>query len=157
MSNIRDDFKGYFDGNGLLAPGPVSPGTLSASDNGTLFLAEYMIMLKKSGQLTQADIDYFEGHIDCCISSNMLNRVPAGQDDGQEEFDDYLGVLNGCRELGLTSIPRTLLWGMIRYLGFMNNSDPGKFTENSFLARQPQPSRLWLMRPFLLCGIHYII
>ncbi len=138
MNNIRDDFKGYFDGNGLLAPGPVGPGTLSASDNGVMFLSEYITILKKSGELTQADIDYFHGHIDCCISSHMLNRVPAGQSDGLEGPDDYLGVLNACRELGITDLPRDLLWGMIRYLGFMNNPDPGKFTEDSFLARQPQ-------------------
>ena len=157
--SIRTDFAGYFDGNGLLAPQPVTPGTLSGSDNGTMFLAEYMVMLKKSGQLTQTDIEYFTGHIECCISRNTLNRVPAGQSDGLEGPDDYLGLMNACRELSIVSIPRELLWGMIKYYGFMNNVNPGTPTEDSFLARQPQliAAMVNAAFPSMWNPLHYLI
>lgn len=136
--DIRVDFYSYFDQNGLLAPGPVSPDTLSASDNGCSFLSEYTIMLSKHGLLTDEDRAYFESHINRCIDQNMLNRVPVGQNDHQEGPDDYVAVLNACRELEITNIPRTLLWGMIKHFGFMNNDKPGTLTQESFLARQPQ-------------------
>jgi hypothetical protein len=159
MSDIRLDFKDYFDLNGFPAPSPLTPGTINGSDNGPMFLAEYMVMLKKSNLLTDQDKQDFASRITACIGSNMLNRVPVGQNDGLEGPDDYLGILNACRELGNTTIPRTLLWGMIRYLGFMNNPAPGTFTEASFLARQPQiiAAMVNAAFPSMWNPLHYLI
>jgi len=137
--SIRDDIKPYIDGNGLISPNLVTPGTLSASDNGPMFTSEYYTILAKSNQLTQDDCVTFDKTIQNCINSQgMLNRVPTSQSDGQEGPDDYYAVLNACSYLGNTKIPRKFLWAVFRYLGALNNVSPGQWTTQSFLVRQPQ-------------------
>jgi hypothetical protein len=136
---IKSDFQPYIDGNNLLAPEPVSPGTVGGSDNGPMYTSEYFIMLKKHGYATQNDIDDFAARINSCITpKGALCRVPVGQNDGQEQVDDYYGTLNGCMELGITSIPRIFLKCMIKNFGCLNNEDPGMWTGDSFMFRQPQ-------------------
>lgn len=133
--SIRDEFKPYLDGNGLMAPN-LNPG-LVGSDNGPMFTSEYYTILKKHGELTPEDVFCYTYEIRQCIHSGILNRVPYPQTASQIGPDDYYGVLNGCAQLGITSIPRSLLWGMIKNLGFLNNVDDRK-TARSFLIRQPQ-------------------
>lgn len=136
---IKSDFAPYVDGNNLLAPGPVSPGTLKGSDNGVMFTSEYFIMLKKQGYLTDADAADYAARINACINpQGMLCRVPMGQDDGQEQVDDYYGVTNGCIELGNTAIPRKFLKAIFKYFGVLNNENPGSFSWSAFLIRQLQ-------------------
>src|ERR1700676_3254722 len=136
---MKNDFASYFDGNGLLAPNPCPPGTIKGSGNGTMYISEYYIMLQKSGQLTAQDkLDYTQ-KINSCIDPNgLLNRTPIGQNDGQEGPDNYYGVLNGCKQLGNTEIPRKFLKAVIKYKGALNNVNPGTWTFQSFLIRQPQ-------------------
>lgn len=137
--SIRDDFQPYFDGNGLLAPNPIPAGTKIGSDNGPMFTSEYYVILKKSNLLTDQDkLDFAQKIGQCIDSEGMLCRVPVGQEDGQEGPDDYYGVLDGCKQLGNVAIPRKLLWSTIRHLGALNNENPGTWTWQSFLARQPQ-------------------
>lgn len=138
--SIRDDFGPYFDGNGLLAPNPVSSDILKGSDNGTMFLAEYMVMLSKSSQLTDTDKQYYFNHLKSCINSEgMLCRVPIGQDDGQEQVDNYYAAMNGCKQLKNVEIPRTFLKSIVKNLGFMDNENPGSHSNwASFMPRQPQ-------------------
>ena len=54
---IRSDFTSYVDGNKLLAPNPVSPGTVRGSDNGPMFTSEYFVMIKKNGLLQPYDVN----------------------------------------------------------------------------------------------------
>ena len=135
---IREDFKNYIDGNNLNTP---APGTWiagqSGSDNGPLFTSIYYILLSKNGQLTDQDKVDYANKIDQCIGSDLLNRVPVGQNDGLEGPDDLYGVLSGCIELDNTDIPRKLLWGCIKYRGSLYNTDPGKWQWQAFLIRQP--------------------
>lgn len=166
--SLRSEIADFIDGNGLVTPGPTS-GHGRGSDNGPMFSSEYFVMLKKIGDLHQADIDQFNKVIGACVTSDgLLNRAPVGTDPDQEGPDDYYGVLHGCLQMGNTSIPRKMLWAVVKYLGFLNNNEPGKKTGASFLVRQPQmiaamisaafPSWLnplhWLMRglasPFYL-------
>ena len=135
---LREEIEAkYIDGNGLVAPHITGP--IKGSDNGPLYTAEYYVMLQKLGQLVSKDFPDFLAKIGPCITpEGMLARVPNGQIDGQEGPDDYYGVLNGCKQLGNTKIPRTLLWAAIRYLGFLNNDNPGKKDGPSFLVRQVQ-------------------
>ncbi len=135
---LREEIQaGYIDGNGLVAPHLT--GQIKGSDNGVMFTSEYYVMLKKLDQLTDQDRIDFAKKINACITpEGMLCRVPTNQKDGQEGPDDYLGVLNGCKQLGNTQIPRKFLWAMIRYLGFLNNDNPDVMNKPSFLVRQLQ-------------------
>lgn len=136
--SIKDDFKQYIDGNGLLAPNPVPIGSLKGSDNGPMFTAEYYIILKKQGVFTDADkINYLRLINDCIDSSGLLNRVPRGQSDGQEQADDYYGVLDACVHLDDTSIPRKLLWATFNHFGFLNNVPNNPNNADNFLIKQP--------------------
>ena len=134
---LREEIQPYIDGNGLVAPHLTGP--IKGSDNGVMFTSEYYVMLQKLGQLVSQDLSDFQAKIGQCITpEGMLSRVPMGQIDGQEGPDDYVGVLNGCKQLGNTKIPRTLLWATVKYLGFLNNDSPGTKDAKSFLIRQPQ-------------------
>lgn len=136
---LRDEISPFIDGNLLVAPSLVSPGTLKASDNGPMYTAEYYVMLKKLDQIFTEDVLDFQSRIGNCINpQGMLNRTPIGQDDGQEGPDDYLGVLNGCVQFGNTDIPRRFLKAVFKYQGALNNESPGTWTIQSFLIRQPQ-------------------
>lgn len=135
---LRDDFKSYFDGNGLLSSSPVTLGTISASDNGPMFLAEYEVMLQKSGLLTDQDRAYFTDRVSACLNQGLLCRRPVNQNQRQEGPDDYVAVLNACKQLEITSIPRQFLWSVFKYKGALNNVSPGTWSWSSFLIRQPQ-------------------
>lgn len=134
---IRQDFLPYFDGTGLLSPQP-NPG-LVGSDNGVMFLSEYVSMLKKHGELTEQDVKEYREKIFSCINPDgTLNRVRLPYKASQEGPDDYLGVMNGCKQLGITDIPRMFLKSIILHYGFLNNVEEGGHSRESFLIRQPQ-------------------
>ena len=57
--SIKDEFLSFTDGNGLICPNPVSPGTLRGSDNGTMYTSEFFIIQKFRGESTEQDkIDF---------------------------------------------------------------------------------------------------
>lgn len=137
---LREEIAGYIDGEGMVAPNKVAPGSMRGSDNGPVFTSEYYVMLSKLGQLTDQDKIDYANIIGKCIDVNgLLNRhqVALG-DNGQEGPDDYYGVLDACKTLGNTDIPRKFLKAVVKYLGFLNNNQPGVKTGSSFLIRQPQ-------------------
>jgi hypothetical protein len=104
-----------------------------------MFTSEYFVMLKKTGNLTSADVIAYDTRVSACVDVHgLLNRAPVGTDSNLEGPDDYYGVANGCMELGNTSIPRKFLWALVRYLGCLNNASPGTWSFDSFFARQPQ-------------------
>jgi hypothetical protein len=139
---IHDDFKPYFDGNNLLSNAPAGPNSGRASDNGVCFSGEYLVTLKKNGALLDSDIQIFLTAIRACLDKNgLLNRAPGDSD--LEGCDDYYSLLNTLFEIGEVSITRGFLWNVFRYLGSFDNTDPGVWTAQSSLVRQPQ----------LLCAI----
>jgi len=136
---LRDEIVPYVDGNKLVAPNLVAPGTLAGSDNGPMYTSEYYIMLKKLGQLQSQDNADFQARIGQCVNNyGMLCRVPVGQDDGQEQVDDYYGVLNGCVQMQNTVIPRQFLAALINEWGSMDNENPGRWQWTAFMPRQLQ-------------------
>ena len=74
--SIQADFQPYIDGNGLLAPNPVPPETLKGSDNGPMFLSEYVIMLAKLDGLSPDKRQDYIDRISNCVGFDLLNRVP---------------------------------------------------------------------------------
>ncbi len=153
--SIQDDFKPYVDGNNLLAPSPVSP-IGQGSDNGPMFTSEYFITLKKLNLLTDTDVADFSQRIAACTSNEMLNRAPGDSD--QEGPDDYYGVMNGCKELGITEYPRMFLLSLMKHVGFLNNNQPGVMTGSAFLARQPQlvASMISAAFPSMVNPLHWL-
>lgn len=137
--SIKSEFLPYLDGNYLMAPNPTNPhGT--GSDNGPMFTSEFYIILKRNKELSIEDAQNYHSTILFCVGpKGMLNRVPEDlHESGQEGVDDYYAVLNGCFQLSITNIPRIFLRAVFRYAGALNNVDPGKWTFDSFLVRQPQ-------------------
>lgn len=137
---LRDEIVPFTDGNGLVAPNLVPPGTVRGSDNGPMYTAELYAILKKLNQLTDQDKSDFAQKIGQCINpEGMLCRVPIGQDDGQEQVDDYYGVANCCKMLQNVTIPRLFLKALFKNWGFMDNEKPGSHSNwDSFMPRQLQ-------------------
>lgn len=160
MGLIKTDFINYIDGNGLLtpAPGKWQPGQ-SGSDNGLLFTSIYYILLNKNSQLTDQDKIDYANKINQSIGSDLLNRVPVGQNSSLESVDDYYGVLSACIELGNTDIPIKLIWGCIKYKGSFYNTDPGKWQWQTFLIRQPGLLTAMISSAFpsLVNPLHWLI
>jgi hypothetical protein len=124
----------------MVAPntGTWLPGQ-RGSDNAPMFTSELYVMIKKMKQFADQDRVDFDRLIGACVTpEGMLARVPYPERIGQEGPDDYLGVLNGCKTIGNTEIPRKFLWALVSHFGFMNNDNPTMITWESFLARQPQ-------------------
>jgi hypothetical protein len=93
-------------------------------------------MLQKLGQLASQDLIDFDTKMKSCLNpEGMLCRIPQPGVDGQEGPDDYFGLMNACKQLGNTEIPRKILWALIRYVGFLNNDSPGTITAAAFMAR----------------------
>lgn len=137
--SLRQEIIPYQDGNGLVCPNRTQPGTLKGSDNGPMFTGEYFVLLLRNGEgIGWADDLKFTQLIYNCLNKGVLSRVPYPQQDGQEGPDDYYGVLNACKQLGITDIPRAMLKAVWRCKGALNNVNPGVFTWQSFLIRQPQ-------------------
>ena len=133
--SIRDEIVPYVDGDGLIAPW-ISNGQWKSSDNGVIYSSEYYVMLQKLGQLVPQDLVDFDAKMKSCLNpEGMLCRVPQPVQDGQEGPDDYFGLMNACKQLGNTEIPRTILWSLIKHFGFLNNDSPGTITGAAFMAR----------------------
>lgn len=137
---LRDEIVPYTDGNMLVAPNLVTPGILRASDNGTMYTSEYYVMLQKLNQLISKDLADFQNRIGACVNDQgMLCREPKDQPHGQEQVDNYYGVLNACKQLRNTEIPRKFIGALFKYIGFMDNVNPGSHSNwASFMPRQPQ-------------------
>ena len=131
----------YMDDDGFVSPSPVAPGSLYTSGNGVMYTSEFIIMASKLGIL-EDDVyakHHFVDTIEQCIDKNgLLNRFPLVHEGGQEGPDDYYGLMNACMELKVTHIPRNVLKAIFMYKGALNNVNPGKWTAQSFLIRQPQ-------------------
>lgn len=159
--SLRTEIPPYIDGNGLVAPCLVPPNTLKGSDNGPMYTAELYVMYEKLGQLTDQDkLDYAQKIGQCVNSEGMLCRVPISQNDGQEQVDDYHGVLDGCMQMGNTKIPRRFLWALIKYLGFMDNVNPGSHSNwSAFMPRQIQLMACVMAASFPSCKnpLHVVI
>lgn len=138
--SLRTEIVPYIDGEGFVAPSLVEPpGAMRGSDNGPMFTAELYVMYQKLGQLVNQDPFDYANKINANIDSNgLLNRHHIGTSNGQEGPDDYVGVLDGCKILGNTDIPRRFLWAVIKFKGSLNNANPGHWSWSSFLIRQPQ-------------------
>lgn len=110
--SLRDEIKPYIDGNNLVAPNLCS-SVGRASDNGTMFTSEYLIMLNRNGEALTSDSVEYELTIGACVGKDKeLHRAPG--DDSPDEIDDHLGVLAGYEEIG-KKVPFTMPFRLMRF------------------------------------------
>lgn len=136
---LMNDILLYTDAQGLVCPKPADPRDLYGSGNGVIYTAEFMVIMAKYSLLEPEDIHDYEVLMKACYAvPGVINRVPHNINRDQDGPDDYYGLLNACMQLHITSIPRDMLKAAIKYKGAFNNAEPGKWTAQSFLIRQPQ-------------------
>lgn len=98
--SIKEDFATYVDGNGLMAPEPVTTGTMRASDNGPMFSSEYIIMLLRNVAYSTKDTAMYQAAINSCIGNDKeLHRAPG--DTSPDEVDDYYAAYSAHVILGI--------------------------------------------------------
>lgn len=95
---IQDDFAPYVDGNGLLAPNPVSSGQMRGSDNGPCFTSEYVVIRRKNN--VPIDTGGYLDLIDRCQFQGYLSRAPGDATLGNP--DNHYGVYAAHVALGIT-------------------------------------------------------
>ena len=130
----------YTDGNGLVTPnkGKWAPGE-AGSDNGPMFTAEYLILAKVlGGDPFRLQMEFIDSIAKCMSNDGMLHRKPPGQPAYQEQVDDYYATLAASVALGNVHLARAFLRAVWTYKGALNTENPGTWTANSFLIRQPQ-------------------
>lgn len=125
--SLKEEIKPYIDGNGLIAPNMVGPNPGRASDNGTMFSSEYIIMLERNGESTMSDrIGYLDVIERCIGKDGELHRAPG--DDSPDEIDDHLGVLAGYAEFKLPppfKLPfRLMRFPQLTYATWVNKGVP---------------------------------
>lgn len=140
MNLLNQIQNGYLDGNGLVTPnrGKWLEGT-GGSDNGPMFTAEFCMVWDEINDTGGEARKFFVNAISRCIGPDgMLHRKPPGQPAYQEQVDDYYAVLAASRYLQHNDFAKGFLKAVVKYKGALNTDNPGQWTANSFLIRQPQ-------------------
>lgn len=128
--------EGYIDGNGLVTPQKCAPGTKQGSDNGVLFTSEAMVIAKRTGTLTEALKAEWIANISHCFQEpGLLSRAPGSTE--QDSVDNMVGFGAGASVCLPAAAEIVLTYGK-NHWGVFNNKNPGKFTGESWLWRQPQ-------------------
>lgn len=117
---------------------------MRSSDNGTMFLSEYMIMIQRSGDCTYDDVQKYQDIIRTCLNwNNNLCRAPGGMD--QDSVDNHYAIFAAMRVFNVTALPLKIKQAMLSDFGFSNNERPGTIRGSdgrinwaAFLVRQPQ-------------------
>lgn len=136
----------YIDASGLMAPSVVPvPKPIKSSDNGTMFLSEYHILLELLDQSLPEDKNRWEAAINGCMQEPGLLCRGADKSGAQDQQDNALGVLAAAVVLKRPAIAQSMLAYGFKHLGFFNNEVPGSFRDkagnidwNAFLWRMPQ-------------------
>ncbi len=113
MSLITDIIP-YTDGNGLVAPSLVIPGTIRASDNGPLYTSQLILLAALNNEVSP--ICYYSAITKCIDSNSNLHRAP--DDTTQDAPDDYIGVSSALFQL---SLPWSICQPMIVYIQRLNH------------------------------------
>lgn len=133
-----ESMKPYIQPNGLVRSQP-DQGT----NNGILYLTEYLMIRKRLGLVDQAPAhiykDEYYNVMRSCMPKEigLLARNPNG-DGGNEGPDDYIGLAVGCWLTGNFIMASFVIDYGWKHNGVFNNDNPGKFAWGSLLIRQPQ-------------------
>lgn len=141
--SLREEIKGFVDGNNLVAPLKGPYPSKAASFNGIRYTSEYFVILAKSHDISSNDqVDYLVKVLSCLTKDYMLTRIPPylnnGDQGGQQAVDDYYALMNGCIHTNESTVPRGILKALVKHLGFLNNLNPWQLNAKAFMLRQPQ-------------------
>lgn len=134
---LYDEIKNYIDGNDLVAPNLVEPGTIRASDNGTMFTSEYYIMLSERKELQQTDAEAWEQTIRKCMKEPGLT-VRAPGDLAIDAPDNIVAILAAAKVLNRPSVAKDMLDYGIKHKGFYDPNPSSSINWSSFQWRQIQ-------------------
>lgn len=148
--SLRNDISANFlDASGLVSPNPCSPTAENASNNGIAYSGEYVTLLALTNQLAAVP-RYISVMTNCEVPgySGLMQRSPSNNRDSQS-VDDYYGLLCGLYFTGVYPFARDILKYGLKHFGSFNNLNPGNFTFQSMLWRQPQllAMNLWSAYP----------
>lgn len=115
----------WLDKNGLVK----TQSYRADSGNGVLYTSIAVMLCPQIKTFTQKFVDQ------CFTVAGCLKRTPGGQY-GQEEWDDYLGLLASCILTGETYRPRRILSYGLTHLFIYNNDKKLEFKD--WLGRYPQ-------------------
>lgn len=147
---LREEINANFtDADGLVSPNPCSPDAHNASNNGICYSGEYIALLTLTDQ-SCGTVGYVSKMIDCELRGypGLMQRSPNNNRD-MESIDDYYGLLCGLYFTGVYPFARDILKYGLKHFGSFNNLNPGHFTFQSMLWRQPQllAMNLWSAYP----------
>lgn len=129
--SLREEIQPYIDGNGLVAPN-LTGNAVRGSDNGVMYTAEYLIMLK----YLRCPLPYITiSCVDECFdeAKGILSRAPG--DKGQEGPDDYYAFCALLSVMRWYGFGKTMLYHGFKHFGFFDNGNGGG---SAFLWRQLQ-------------------
>lgn len=138
--NLETDIIPYVDGNNLVAPNPVVPGTIRASDNGTCFSSEYFILMEMN--YPDPDMSYlrakgWEALIRTCMQVPGLT-VRAPGDRAIDAPDNVYAILAASKVLSRPAVAQDILSYGKKHLGFYDPTGVPGVKLGAFLWRQPQ-------------------
>jgi hypothetical protein len=134
---LFDEIADYIDGNGLVAPNLVQPGTIRGSDNGTMFSSEYYVMLSQRNELSELDADNWEILIRSCMKEPGLTVRSPG-DLEIDAPDNIVAILGASKVLNKPSVAQDMLTYGLKNKGFYEPNPKEKINWASFQFRQLQ-------------------
>lgn len=155
--SLKQDIIPYIDTNGLIGPAKGQ-----GSNNGIMYLSEYIIMLIRRAEAIDQDIDDFFAKVESCmLKPGLLMRSPQNAG-GQEGPDDYYALAAALDEIAAkfpnsvdatnNRIAYSICLYAIKHLGCLNNEFPNTFQWSSFLVRQPELDAVMLWAAKLPVG-----
>jgi hypothetical protein len=96
--SLKEELTPYTDGNGLVAPYLVTPGTMRASDNGPLFTSQAVMLSHLNGEYPLY-LKYFSNILACIDGDGYIRRAPG--DTTEDAPDDHYGVLSALVFFGV--------------------------------------------------------
>ncbi len=133
-SEISDEYKDF---NGLVCNRKCLPTEVNPSGNGICYTGEYACILNRLGGMDGWQAGLWRGTVAGCWKKLGLLSRGHGQPD-LESVDDYYGFFAACAVTGSDDFAKYVLRYGLKNYGSFNNVEPGRWSWQSFLWRQPQ-------------------
>jgi len=143
MNYINLNYNGYLDEYGMVSCNMVASFPAPHTENGLLFTANAMICERELYEDTEFD---FDDLFNSCFIDGKLYRSPEPHPK-PESHDNYCGAMLGAALINDTTIPKRLLWSLIKHFGYINGEFVGRFPQIWLLLLGFCPVLKWLVFP----------